>query len=859
MSSEQIAHYQVLEKLAAGGMGVVYRARDLNLERPVAVKLLPEELTHDSERRKRLLREARIAASLNHPNICTVYEVGEDRGRIFIAMEFVPGSTLASRLEGGPLPTRELLAIALEIAEGLAEAHAADVIHRDLKPQNVMVTPSGRTKILDFGLAKMVPTVAEDAATSSMLSSAGLVVGTLPYMSPEQVQGGAIDARSDVFSYGVVLYQMVSGRRPFRGDTAPSVAAEILKGDPEALAVICPDLPRELARIVERCLEKRPEDRYRDAREVLTDLRTIRVPALEKPQRRPLRGLPWLVAPLALVAGLLAYVRVPRAPVSRPPATHKQVTFSGHATRPTISPDGRLLAFVDTSSKPRRVVVQETAGGGGITVFEAREVIDLRWAPGGSELVVVSLDPSGTHLVPRLGGNVRTIQEPFGHAAWAANGESLALATYVRGSLVFVRRSGELIREVAMHGDYKWVSGMDWSPSGSYVLLSAANGRGQSALWLVRVADGRETKLLDVGDGSLTDVGWSEREGGFYYLRVKGRTTSLWKSRLGPDGTLADEPQLLETGLQAGDTFSLGGRGRTLAYTRRTQHSTIWLARRKSSEGDVETSALTTGTHEDFHPSVSPDGRQLAFARIAGQESSIFVMPLTGGKPRRLTFQSGLQYGPAWSPDGQEIAFLSTEGDGARVWIVPSGGGTPRRIAGTAATGMVAQYFHPLAWAPGQQIVYQVVGHQNLHILDPADEKTLSLLKASEEEAGWLFQPRYSPDGSTLAVHWNRDKNGIWFVDTRSGDVSPLVEDPGFPLGWSTDGTQIFALHGKEDLSGTRIAIVSLSGGKTPPFMTLPFEAGTGSVMTPDGRLIAVVAAQSSDVWLLEDFDSAVR
>jgi serine/threonine protein kinase len=854
MSGERIAHYQVLDRLASGGMGVVYRARDLNLERTVALKLLPSELTDDPERRKRLLREARIAASLNHPSICTIHEVGEDCGRIFIAMELVPGTSLASILASGPVPAAVLLSVARAIAEGLAEAHASGIVHRDLKPQNIMVTPSGRTKILDFGLAKATLPVADDAATSSILSREGVLVGTLPYMSPEQVQGAALDARSDVFSFGVVLYQMATGRRPFQGDTAAAVAAEILKSDPEPLAVLRPDLLRGMARIIDRCLQKKPEDRYADGRELVTHLRAIPDPAGNAPQGR-LGRRTWLIVPLLLVAAILSYRLVPK-PAPRRQPSHKQLTFTGHATRPALSSDGRFLAYIDASHNPGRVVVQELAGAGGITVFEAQEFFDLRWSPDGSELIATSADPSGTYLIPRLGGTARRISDAFSHAAWAPDGKSLALSNQNPDTVFLVRRTGEAMRELKLHGKYEFVLGLEWSPTGSHILLSTSSGRGKAALWLLNVADGQETKLMEVSArefGIPPHARWSRSGDALYYFLVNGRTTELWKDRLSKAGVLDGRPELLVTGLEAGATFTMAG-DTQVAYTREARRSTLWLASRKSHGTDVEAVRLTTGTQTDLNPSVSPDGRELAFVRIAGPESNLFVMPLTGGAPRQLTFQQASHSGPAWSADGQEIAFVSPAGGSARVWVVPSSGGHPRVFERTEPSS--ASNTHTVAWAPGRQIVYQWAGHHNLGALDPASQKVTSLLSAPQEEGGWVFGPRYSPDAATLAVFWNRDRRGVWLIDVKSGQDSLLLEGYRLiPLGWSASGTEVFALDAGHELAGNRVDLVALSRGERRSFMTLPFLASADSVMTADGRLIAVVEEQTSDVWLMEDFD----
>jgi Tol biopolymer transport system component len=862
MSGDLIGHYEVLERLAAGGMGVVYRAEDVNLRRVVALKLLPDELTDDPERRKRLVREARTAASLSHPNICTIYEVGEDRGRIFVAMELVPGTTLASRLASGPLPGPELLSIARDLAEGLAEAHARGVVHRDFKPQNVMITPAGRAKILDFGLAKLTSPLADDSPTSSILSREGLIVGTAPYMSPEQAQGAPLDATSDVFSFGTVAYQMATGRRPFQGETAAAVIAEILKADPEPLAVLRPNLPLALRRIIERCLRKRPQDRYANARELSSDLATVLEVPAARAHRRP-GGLRWLLASLLLVGAIATY-RLVQAPVRVVPPSHRQVTFNGHATIPAISPDGRFLAYVDKAENPQRVVVQETVGSGGLTVFEARDIYDLRWAPDGGELAVTSAEPSGTHLVPRLGGAARKIQEGYFRVAWAPDGASLALSFADRGGIAIVSKSGSPIREVPLRGGYDWVWGMEWSPTGSHILLCTFSGSGRAGLWLVSLTSGQETPLLETAEGkgiTLPDAAWSRDGAAFYYLRADGATTDLWRGEVGSDGKLLDAPRALVTGLQAGRILSLAGDG-ALAYTRETERSTLSLAKRGPTPDQIETTPLTTGTQTDFNPSVSPDGGHVAFARMTGQDSSIVLMPLTAKAPRQLTFLEGLSFGPAWSPDGHEIAFVATESGAGSVWIVPATGGAARPVGGSAVTSVVGP-FRPLTWAPGRRIVYHSSGHANLGILDPATKESRRLLAVPDEEAGWVFGPMYSPDAESIAVDWNREKAGIWLIQADSGKASVLAEASESshltPLGWSQSGRGIFVLETGAEPVEARVVLLSVPGGKRTPFMNLPFVPRGDSVMTADGRLIAVVAEKSSDVWLMENFDLTPR
>jgi len=278
---ETIGRYRIVERLGTGGMGVVYRAEDLELHRPVALKFLPTELAADDERRARFLREARVAAALNHPNTCTVYEVGEHQAHPFIAMELIEGETLAARLSRSDRPTlREILDVAIQLAEGLAEAHSRQIVHRDLKPQNVMVTRSGRVKILDFGLAKPLQTVRTGGMlTTSELISADLghttIVGTCSYMSPEQALGRRVDQRSDIFAFGILLYELIAGDRPFQGETTTEILAKVIEAEPASLSSVAPAAPSDLVTIVRRCLQKRPEGRYADTRELVADLRAV--------------------------------------------------------------------------------------------------------------------------------------------------------------------------------------------------------------------------------------------------------------------------------------------------------------------------------------------------------------------------------------------------------------------------------------------------------------------------------------------------------------------------------------------------------------------------------------------------------
>ena len=390
MLNRTLGHYRIAQQLGEGGMGVVYKAIDLTLGRAVALKIVHERLTQSGEARARLLREAQLAAALNHPNICTIYEVFDAAaqpgdadtppfaGGPVIALELVDGETLRTALNRvGRFGAKELIDIALQIAEGLAEAHQRRIVHRDLKPHNVLITPAGRIKILDFGLAKAVSesgptpdaTTQMEAITDKWQVGAG-VLGTAPYMSPEQAAGKTLDSRSDVFSFGTMLYELATGQRPFRGETSVQVIAKILEAEPPPLAVERPDLPAEVDRIIHRCLQKTPDDRYNDTRDLCADLRAAqdalrrgsgrsaslasRTPARAGAKNEPaLRRARAVAMATAVVAALVGAIFVISSWSGRHDATpssdaltHRQLSFTGESSFPTISPDGAFIAYV---------------------------------------------------------------------------------------------------------------------------------------------------------------------------------------------------------------------------------------------------------------------------------------------------------------------------------------------------------------------------------------------------------------------------------------------------------------------------------------------------------------------------------
>jgi Tol biopolymer transport system component len=761
MIGRTLSHYKILEKLGSGGMGEVYVAEDTALGREVALKVLPPEMAESPERRKLFEREARAVAALNHPNIVTIHSVEQAEGVHFITMERVLGKTLYDIIRSaGPLPSRNILNIAVQVAEGLAEAHSKNLIHRDLKPQNVMVTDEGRAKILDFGLAKaLYPSQQEHAVTSEAETiSAGLrregkVVGTVAYMSPEQTLGKEVDSRSDVFSFGTMLYEMASGRRPFKGDTVTSTIAKILEAEPAPLGELRPDVPFDLVRIVRRCLQKDPDDRYNDTRDLVVDLKDLQqevssgtvsrasgaiaegtgaaLPwsALGKRQRRKLVfGTLGILALLTTVAAGVYFVgKRPTKPVASTDPTHKQITFTGAAFSPAISPDGKFIAYVTAEAGLQQVVVRDVAGGGTVEVFRGKYCHHLRWSPHGTELLFFGRNDSGAgvFVVPRLGGTARRLPVRVSYASWSPDGSKLAGIHPAGKEILLVDKPTAETTSLPLKGPYTFLDDIDWSPHGNILAFLAVDNQGRRIVSTIRTDGSQEYAAIEGSDEPILSVRWSTNGDAIYYLRTKEQATELWKMRMSPDGGKPmGAPSLLMAGIQMGSYFTLSGD--VLAYTQEHRSSNLWLANVDGSEEDptLKMQGLTRGTLWNESPGISPDGTQVAFARGDRATSNIFVMPLAGGPPQQITFLSSLNRSPTWSPDGKDIAFGSTEGEDAKVWRVGSGGGTPRPFP---QTELSASTLH-VTWGP-TDILYHRPGNRNFHILNPNTEEERPLVE----------------------------------------------------------------------------------------------------------------------------------
>ena len=617
----RLDRYEILQPLGAGGMGEVWRACDARLNRDVAIKVLPAGLARDPGRVARFEREARAAAALSHPNICVIHEVGEYEGQPFIAMELLEGQTLKQRIGAAPLKTDELLDWAVQIADALEAAHHAGIVHRDIKPANIFITTRGHPKILDFGLAKTAPP-ARPAASSDRnnlpaeehLTTPGLAIGTAPYMSPEQARGEELDARTDLFSFGAVLYEMATAKQAFTGATTAIIHEAILGRTPPPPSTVNARIPRELDGIVGKALEKDRDQRYQRAAEMREDLKRLkrdtesgRVTANFEPQPSPhprLRANLFGAAALIILAAAIFYQLWKPGWLFRTSSPvqpmYKRITFVGDARFPALSPDGRFVAYLaGKQGQGQRLMLQDIAGGQAIEISKASDIRYPKWSPDGSELAAWQDQQHGIFVIPRLGGSSRFIAQAFS-SCWSPDGSQIATGVENEVGFRIVDKATGSSRNIHLSG-FRWIVDLDWSSASNLLAVLTILDDGRFAIWTVRPDGGQLRKVIE--DELLWSPRWSPAGDGIYFLRERDQSQEILKIAINLKMGQAQGPASVLLGGLRVWYFTLSSDGKRLAYSPRSQtYSNLWLAQFRTPDSgkglgkELQTMPLTRGT-----------------------------------------------------------------------------------------------------------------------------------------------------------------------------------------------------------------------------------------------------------------------
>jgi Tol biopolymer transport system component/tRNA A-37 threonylcarbamoyl transferase component Bud32 len=832
-SGTKLGPYEIVSLLGAGGMGEVYRARDSRLKREVAIKVLPQTLSLDTDRLRRFEQEALATAALNHPNILAVFDIGTHEGAPYVVSELLEGETLRERLRGGSIAVRKTLDYALQIAHGLAAAHEKGIIHRDLKPENLFVTKDGRVKILDFGLAKLTQpegNMHTSLPTMTHATEAGVVMGTAGYMSPEQVRGVAVDARSDIFSFGAILYEMLSGKRAFHRDTAADTMSAILKEDPPDVAETGRNVSPALERIVQHCLEKNPESRFHSASDIAFDLEHLsglsgtsaRVATVDaKPPRGKLL--------LALAAGLtIAIVMLAigwflgRGSASAPQAKYQQITFrTGSIGNARFTPDGSVVYSASWDGGDDQLYMSrlDDPGARELALKDAELLSISRSGELAIRLNTIRYGGyarSGTLArVPLSGGTPREVLENVQDADFSASGDALAVVRYVPENSHW--RLEYPIGKV-LFDTINWISDPKISPDGKWVAFSDHENPGGDDEGSVAVipADGTgKEKILSSGWESIEGVLWSQAGDEIWF------TASNSGSALNPMAVNLSGKQRPITNVPGG----------------------IWLEDLRNNTALVITHqqrvgirGVTPGGKEErelgwfgwsIPRDISRDGHKIIFEEEGnggGANYTVFLRDTDGSPPARI----GEGNAEAISPDNKWV--ITKPAKGGQLILVPTGAGETRPLTHDSISYGTARYL-----PDGKHLLASGIetGHgRRDYLIDVStgDSKPIT----PEGVAGVTL----SPDGRSVAVRGPDGKLGTWPLDASTGGAGggsfrpiPGLDSIYYVAGWSPDGGSVYVAPSRSEQT-KKVFRVNVQTGKMEPWKTVGAEGGAGVTET---------------------------
>lgn len=865
-----VSHYRVLERLGSGGMSVLYKAEDVQLGRSVAIKFLPEDFIHDPLMFERFRREARAASSLNHPNICTIYEIGEDAGRPFIVMEYLNGKNLREMIHGRPLEIERLVDLALQVTEGLGAAHEKGIIHRDIKSANIFISSGGHAKILDFGLAKVdelaPPLSAESTVSEGNLTSPGTALGTVAYMSPEQALGKELDARSDLFSLGVVLYEMGTGSLPFRGDTAAAVFDSILHRVPLSPLRLNPGLPGELERIIRTCLEKDRDTRYQNAAALGADLKRLKretesnsaavaVEEAPRPKYRPWRG--WLALLAAIIFLGFVWAGWPGQPGAPRVTGVRQITRDG-VPKSSLLSDGSRLYFTELISG-RFVLTQVSVAGGETSIiptpFSDIDIHDI--APDGSSLLVTNPDDTNPQheawLLPLPAGVPRRLPGIAGIAGregtWSPDGKQLAL---VKAAEIYLANSdGNAAHPILTAPGIPLK--VRFSPDGQHIRYTVDDQtKNTLSLWEANANGSNPHPLLPGWNNPSVECCGAWTSDGRYYIfiQLKGMNGDLWaiRDRAAWLKKSAAKPVQLTTGplsfasplpsVDSKKIFAIGflRRGELVRYDSKSQQYVPFLS--GISAGEV---------------SFSRDGQWVAYTNYP--DGTIWRSRIDGSERIQLTGPPLYASLPRWSPDGTRIAFVAAErGKPWQIFTVSGQGGTPRQLMPENRNQVDAD------WAPdGDRIVFgRMIAQSDTQPLNLQIVSVKTAQQSAIPKSDGFFSPRWSPDGRSLIALTSSSRE-LWRFDfkTQAWSLWTRMEDGivAFPT-WASDSQSLIftTLHGP-DPSFRRIRLGQATSEQLASFKDLRlYSGGWGSWtgIAPDGSPLMVRDISSEEIYALD-------
>ena len=889
MIGKIISHYKILDKLGEGGMGVVYKAEDTKLDRLVALKFLPKEIEADETGRARLLQEAKSASALSHPNVCIIYDLQEHRQRQFIVMMYVDGMTLRQKIKERAvheplLQVKDVLSYAIQIGEALEEAHNKGIVHRDIKSDNIMVTAKGQVKVMDFGLAKLKGVLHSGESTST--------VGTLAYMPPEQLYGKETDARMDIFSFGVVLYEMLTGRLPFKGEYEAAIMYSILNTEPEPVTNYRPELSSEFLHLINRALEKNPDDRYQSISDMLIDLRRLKrdtskilkIPSaeifskelqasgamsIEQPEtivkvtglkkavlKPPLQYYMFVSLIIILTAaGYYMFGRDGKRPLPRVVEPLQVTRNNGVENYPTWSPNGKKFAY--QWNDDIWVVQLPDITTINLTEDFVNSAVEPSWSTEGGHIAFRSYgENSEIYIIPAIGGTpykVLTGAEGWGPPTWAPDGKRLACI--VQDSVLVVSLTGDPTQRFHLPGgnvSHRYRGNLSWSPDGqlfAYTVGISGEPIHPTRLWVMRVTDGEAFQLSNSKTIEWSPH-WSRDAKYLYYISNRGGRPSLdlWWQRIENDGSPLGEPQQITTGIEM-RSASLSHDESRIAYSKGSTTGSLWRVAIPGDHSVTWNDAIPLTSEQIFiqNIDISRDGKELVFDSDRDGITHIWKMPVEGGEMQRVTIDPKVQFSPKWSPDGRRIAFVSIFSRNLDIGTTIVGSGEMQQVTTDSTTD------HIPSWSPdGSEIVYQSARSGNLDIwIIPAEGgKARQVTTETTND----FPLCWSPDGKWIL--FRSDRKGevrLWRIPVEGGRVEQVTEAGGWSGVYSPDGKKIYFIANERE-GGSNIWEVPAEGG-TERRLT-DFSAKTGNMeggLATDGKSLYFVWFETNaDIWVMD-------
>jgi serine/threonine protein kinase len=928
-SFTRIGRYEVLAKLGVGGMGVVYKVHDTALDRAVALKILPPELVENHDRVRRFVQEAKSASALNHPHIVTIYEIGqamleaspdaisEDSSQSpngspetpkpqprevhYIAMEFINGDTLRAKINRDNADLKRLLEILIQVTDGLAKAHAFGIVHRDLKPENIMITEDGYAKVLDFGLAKLIeiekPARSDDLleAETVMMSRTlpGIVMGTVGYMSPEQVQGKTVDQRSDIFSFGCILYEAATGRKPFDGDSLIDSLHKIVYAPAPPIRDINPGIPAELQRIIRKCLSKNPDERYQSIKDITLDLRELlkeydSLPPVSAiyshtlsldhttgsgshlshssgavPQPAPRR---WLVpAGIGLCAVIIAAIvfvffklvadKSSDATLTLPFQSMKvtRLTSNGKSSSATISPDGKYVVHVFSDAGKESLWVRQVATSSNVEIVPAAEVEyrSTAFSRDGNFVYFSQLDRSRLigvlYQVPVLGGTPKKIIEDVDSPiSFSPDGARFVFMRNMlnprQNHLIVANADGTGERVLATRTPPHYYASPAWSPDGKVIACSASNGTQMNVIE-VQVEDGAEKPITTEKWLAVGSIEWLADGKGLVMVAVDqmSRLRQIWLLSY-PRG----ETRRITNDLNDYSGMSLTADSKTLAVVQADAITSLWVVPRSDSNHARQ---ITSGAGKYNQISWTPNGR-IVYGAMAGNSGELWIIDADGSNQKQLTSNAGMNLQPAVSPDGRFIVFSSKRESSSNIfniWRMDSSGSNPKRLT----TGN--KEFGCAITPDGKWVVYSSVeslGKQTLWKvpIDGGDPIQLS------DKITAL--PAVSPDGKQVAcIYWEGQLDspfGIGVLPIEGGPLTKFFKLPEGPVRWTADGSGLTYINNQGGVSN--IWLQPLAGGQPKQLTNFKSDMIFHFDWSRDGKQLALTRGVfTSDVILLSN------